>query len=132
MLSFTGNTRSVKARLALSSNAKKGACIPLQRRIPNMCIYGFSNFPDFRGLHSPSMFAVKAKIMECSIINPSLSLLMKHLVICQRQKANNFSAFIGHHTVVWFPLVRFRYHEGSTFTEKDRNKLNYRIGRKRP
>ena len=30
----------------------------------------------------------------------------------------------GHHTVVWFPLVS----EGSTFTEKDRNKLNYRIG----
>ena len=31
--------------------------------------------------------------MECSIINPALSLLMKHLVICQRQKAPNFSAF---------------------------------------
>ena len=31
--------------------------------------------------------------MECTIINPSLSLLMKHLVIGQRQKAPNFSAF---------------------------------------
>ena len=31
--------------------------------------------------------------MECSIINPALSLLMKHLVIGQRQKAPNFSAF---------------------------------------
>ena len=31
--------------------------------------------------------------MECSIINPALSLLMKRLVICQRQKAPNFSAF---------------------------------------
>ena len=30
--------------------------------------------------------------MECSINNPALSLLMKHLVIGQRQKAN-FSAF---------------------------------------
>ena len=31
--------------------------------------------------------------MECSIINPALSLLMKHLVIGQRQKAPYFPAF---------------------------------------
>ena len=31
--------------------------------------------------------------MECSIINLALSLLMKHLVIGQRLKAPNFSAF---------------------------------------
>ena len=31
--------------------------------------------------------------MECSINNTALSLLMKHLVIGQRQKAPNFSAF---------------------------------------
>ena len=31
--------------------------------------------------------------MECSIINPALSLLMKRLVIGQRRKAPNFSAF---------------------------------------
>ena len=31
--------------------------------------------------------------MECSKNNPALSLLMKHLVIGQRQKAPNFSAF---------------------------------------
>ena len=31
--------------------------------------------------------------MECFINNPALSLLMKHLVIGQRQKAPNFSAF---------------------------------------
>ena len=31
--------------------------------------------------------------MECPIINPAPSLLMKHLVIGQRQKAPNFSAF---------------------------------------
>ena len=30
--------------------------------------------------------------MECSIINLALSLLMKHLVIGQRQKAPNFLA----------------------------------------
>ena len=31
--------------------------------------------------------------MECSINNPALSLLMKHLVIGQCQKASNFSGF---------------------------------------
>ena len=31
--------------------------------------------------------------MECSINNPALLLLMKHLVIGQCQKAHNFSAF---------------------------------------
>ena len=31
--------------------------------------------------------------MERSILNPALSLLMKYLVIGQRQKAPNFSAF---------------------------------------
>ena len=31
--------------------------------------------------------------MECSIISPALSPLMKHLVIGQRQRAPTFSAF---------------------------------------
>ena len=31
--------------------------------------------------------------MECSINNPALLLLMKHLVVGQRYKAPNFSAF---------------------------------------
>ena len=31
--------------------------------------------------------------MECSVNSPALSLSMKHLVIGQRQKAPNFSAF---------------------------------------
>ena len=35
-------------------------------------------------LHGPSMFAVKAKIIECFIIKPAQSLLKKHLVIGQR------------------------------------------------
>ena len=38
-------------------------------------------------LHGPLMFAIKAKIMECSINNLAVSLLMKHLVIGQHQKA---------------------------------------------
>ena len=31
--------------------------------------------------------------MECPLIDPALSILMKHLVIGQRQKTPNFSAF---------------------------------------
>ena len=39
------------------------------------------------------MFAVKAKSFGVSINSPALSLLMKHLVISQRLKTPNFSAF---------------------------------------
>ena len=35
-------------------------------------------------LHGPSIFAVKAKIIECYIIKPAQSLLLKHIVIGQR------------------------------------------------
>ena len=35
----------------------------------------------------------RRKFMECSVISPALSLLMKHLVIGQRQKAANFWVF---------------------------------------
>ena len=41
------------------------------------------------------MFAVKAKIYAVSIINPALSLLMKHLVTGKHQKAPNFSFFFA-------------------------------------
>ena len=71
---------------------------------------------------------LRRKFMDRSIISPALSLLMKHLVIGQRQKAPNFSAFH------WSPhgsLVSFGQQcnlERSIFTEKDQNKLNYRSG----
>ena len=58
--------------------------------------------------------------MECSINSPALSLLMKHLVIGQRLISR---LFIGHQAVVWFPLVSFRSHEGSTFTESTETSL---------
>ena len=69
--------------------------------------------------------------MEWPIISPAVSLLIKHLVIDQCQKALNLSAF---HWSTHGGLVSIGQHfdhKGSTFTEKDRNKLNYRIGRKR-
>ena len=67
------------------------------------------------------------KFIKCSINSHALSLLMKYLVIGQRLKTPNFSAFH------WsgFDWSAFLSHEGSTFTEKYRNKFNYRIGPKR-
>ena len=37
--------------------------------------------------------SIRRKFMECSVNNPVLSLLMKHLVISQRLKTPDFSAF---------------------------------------
>ena len=71
--------------------------------------------------------------MEYSVISPALSLLMKYVVIGQRQKAlPNFSAFLwSSHDSLVFHWSAFHTDEGSTFTEKYRNKLNYRTGPKR-
>ena len=57
--------------------------------------------------------------MECSINSPTLSLLMKRLVIGQGLKTSNFSAFH------WSPRgsLVYRSHEGSTFTEKNQTSL---------
>ena len=57
--------------------------------------------------------------MECSLNSPALPLLMKHLVIGQRLKTPNFSAFH------WsgFHWSAFRSHEGITFIEKYRSSL---------
>ena len=70
--------------------------------------------------------------MECSIKNPALSLLMKHLVIGQPQKPPNFSAFH------WSPhgsLVSIGQNFVTTrvvhFPQRTKTKFNYRIGPKR-
>ena len=62
--------------------------------------------------------------MGCSIMSPDLSLLMKHLVIGQRQKLKISRLFIGYQAVVCFPLVSMSYHEGSTFTKRAETSLN--------
>ena len=76
--------------------------------------------------------------MWCSIIKPTLSLLMKHLVICQRQKASNVSAFhwsphsslvaIGQHFVTTRVIHLPKRTETSLITESDRSGPNFRIG----
>ena len=88
-------------------------------------------------LHGPSMFAVKAKIYGVSIINPVLSLLMKHLVIGQRQKAPNFSAFhwsphgnlvsIGQHFVTTRVVHLPKRTETSLITESDQRASNRQL-----
>ena len=76
--------------------------------------------------------------MECSIINPALSLLMKHLVIGQRRKAPNFSNFhwsphgslgsIGQHFVTTRIVHLPKRTERSFISESDRSGPNHRIG----
>ena len=83
------------------------------------------------------MFTVKAKLMECSIINPALSLLMKHLVIDQRQKAPNFSAFhwslhgslvsIGQHFITMRVVHLPKRTETSLITKSDQSRPNHQL-----
>ena len=76
--------------------------------------------------------------MDYSIINPALSILMKHLVISQRQKALNFSTFywsphgslvsIGQHFVTMRVVHLPKRIETSLFSESDRSGPDQRIG----
>ena len=68
-------------------------------------------------LHGPSMLAVKAKIYGV--------LYKQSSSIAFDETSSYLSAPKNFH---W---SEFRNHEGSTFTEKYRNKFNYRIGPKR-
>ena len=73
--------------------------------------------------------------MEYSIINPALSLLMKHLVISQRLRAPNFSAFhwsphgclvsIGQYIVLTRVVHLPKRTETSLITESDRSGHNH-------
>ena len=71
--------------------------------------------------------------MECSINNPALTLLMKHLVIGQRLKTPNFSAFhwspcgslvsIGQHFVATRVVYLPKSIETSLITERTKADL---------
>ena len=75
--------------------------------------------------------------MECSINNPVLSLLMKHLVIGQRQKPPNFSAFhwspngslvsIGQNFVTTRVVHLPKRAETSLITESDQSGSNHQL-----
>ena len=76
--------------------------------------------------------------MECPIINPALSLLMKHLAIGQRKKAPNFSVFhwsphdslvsIGQQIATTRVVHLPKRAETSLITESDRSGPIHRIG----
>ena len=88
-------------------------------------------------LHGPSMLAVKAKIYGVSINNLVLSLMMKHLVIGQRLKTPNFSAFhwspcgslvsIGQNFVTTRVVHLPKRTETSLVTESDQSEPNHRL-----
>ena len=81
---------------------------------------------------------LRQKLMECSIINPAVSLLMNHLVIDQRQKAPNFSAFYwspngslvsnGQHFVTTRVVLLPKRTKTNLITESDRSGPHHRIG----
>ena len=75
--------------------------------------------------------------MECSINSPALSLLMKYLVIGQRLKTPNFSAFhwslrgslvsIGQHFVATRVVHLPKSTETSLITESDQSGPNHQL-----
>ena len=75
--------------------------------------------------------------MECSLKNPALSLLMKHLFIGQRLKPPKFSAFhwsscgslisIGQHFVVTSVVHLPKSTETSLITESDQSRPNHQL-----
>ena len=75
--------------------------------------------------------------MECTINNPALSLLMKRLVIAQRQKAPNFSAFhwsphgslvsIGQHFVTTRVVHLPKRNKTSLITKSDQSGPNHQL-----
>ena len=79
----------------------------------------------------------RRKFMECSIINPALSLLMKHLVVGQCQKAPNFSVFhwsprgslvsIGQHFVTTRVVHLPKRTGTSLITESDQSGPNHQL-----
>ena len=80
---------------------------------------------------------LRPKFMECPINNPALSLLMKHLVIGQRRKAPNFSAFywslhgslsfIGQNFVTTRVVHLPKRTETSLITESDQSGPNHQL-----
>ena len=80
---------------------------------------------------------LRRKFIECYIINPPLSLLMKHLIIGQRQKDPNFSAFhwsphgslvsIGQYFVTTRVVHLPKMTETSLITESDQRTSNHQL-----
>ena len=80
---------------------------------------------------------LRRKFMECYLINPALSLLTKHLVIGQRQKAPNFSAFhwsphvslvsIGQHFVITRVVHLPKRTDTSLIAKSDQIRPNHQL-----
>ena len=88
------------------------------------------NILDFNGLSSlkvqdPSVFAFKGKIYGVPYNQSSSIAFDETSSYWSGPKSSFLVLFIGHQT--GFHWSAFRNHEGSTFTQKDRNKLNHQI-----
>ena len=73
----------------------------------------------------------KAKFTVCSIIKLATIAFDETSSYWSAPKCSLFLGFsLGVTRLSDYHWSAFRNHKGSTFTEKDRNKLNYRIGPK--
>ena len=90
-----------------------------------------------RNFTDRQLLPLSRKFMECPINSPALSLLTKHLVIGQRLKIPNFSAFhwspryslisIGQHFVATRVVHLPKSTETSVITESDQSGPNHQL-----
>ena len=91
----------------------------------------------FRNCTARQCSPLRRKFIECTIIHPALSLLMKRLVIGQRQEVPNFSAFhwsphgslvsIGQHFITKRVVQLPKRTETSFITESDQSGPNHQL-----
>ena len=114
--------------------SKKGSYISLLSKY-NM----FKDLAHMDNCMAHQCLPLRRKFMECSIIDTAISLLMKHLVTGQHQKAPNFSTFhwsphgslvsIGQHFVTMKVVHLPKRTETSLITESDKSGPNlHRMG----
>ena len=93
-----------------------------------MCSVNTITRKNMRKLHGPWLLPDKAKCTVCSIIKLAIIAFDETSSYWSAPKSSKFLGFSLVATLLsdyhWSAL---RNHEGSTFTEKDRNKLNCQI-----
>ena len=145
MLSYRFKIPSYKERFIEEKYVKVWWCINLpylfkyQRADDQIFACKFSKYIKSKLYCTARQYSpIRRKNTEWTIINPALSLLMKNLVIGQRQKTSNFSAFhwlprgslvsIGQHFITTRVVHLPKRTETSLITESDRSRPNDRIG----
>ena len=129
---------SKSGRRIVPTEKEHGNVITLKCMDTPLCFSAiFAKVNNFRDCTARQCSPLRRKFMECYIISPALSLLMKHLVIGQRQKAPIFSAFhwsphgslvsIGQHFVTTRVVHLPKRTETSLITESNQKASNHQL-----